>query len=110
MEAEAAGPIASAIEYSETQGQGLSAIYAEWASAVLNNGLARYEEAACAARRATSNAIEPWHAMWALPELVEAAARAGDIELAVDAFERLAGTTARGKRCRPRLQARCRAC
>ena len=36
------------------------------------------------------NAIEPWHAMWALPELVEAAARAGDVELAGDALERLA--------------------
>ena len=68
-EAEAAGPIASAMEHAETQGQGLSAIYAQWASAVLNNGLARYEEAACAARRATSDAVEPWHAMWALPEL-----------------------------------------
>ena len=92
-EAEAAAPIARALEHAETQGQGLSATYAHWASAVLNNGLARYEEAASAARRATSNAIEPWHVMWALPELVEAAARAGDVELAVDALERLARTT-----------------
>ena len=40
--------IASAIRHAEAQGQGLSAIYAEWASAVLYNGLARYEEAPCA--------------------------------------------------------------
>ena len=73
-EAEAAAPIARALKHAETQGQGLSATYAHWASAVLNNGLARYEEAASAARLATSNAIEPWHVMWALPELVEAAA------------------------------------
>ena len=34
-----------------------------------------------------------WHPMWALPELVEAAVRAGDAELARDALERLAETT-----------------
>jgi hypothetical protein len=31
--------------------------------------------------------------VWALPELVEAAARAGDAELACDALERLTETT-----------------
>jgi DNA-binding CsgD family transcriptional regulator len=109
-EAEAAGAIASAIRHAEAQGQGLSAIYAEWASAVLNNGLARYADAVCAARRATSNAVEPWHAMWALPELVEAAARAGDAELAVDALERLARTTQpAGNDLALGIEARCRA-
>ena len=109
-EAEAVGPIASAMEHAETQGQGLSAIYAQWASAVLNNGLSRYEDAACAARRATSDAVEPWHAMWALPELVEAAARTGDIELATGAFERLAGTTQpAGNDVALGLEARCHA-
>jgi len=69
------------------------AIYAHWASAVLYNGLARYEEAARSARQATSNTVGYWVSEWALPELVEAATRAGDMELARDALERLAETT-----------------
>jgi DNA-binding CsgD family transcriptional regulator len=69
------------------------AIYAHWAAAVQYNGLARYEEAAAAARQATSNTFEYWVSAWALPELVEAAVRVGDVELARDALERLAETT-----------------
>src|SRR6266540_3320697 len=71
----------------------MAATQAHWAAAVLYNGLARYQEAASAARQATSNTFEPWISMWALPELVEAAARVGDTELARDALERLAETT-----------------
>ena len=70
-----------------------AALYAQWAAAVLYNGLARYQEAARAARQATSNTFEYWVSVWALPELVEAATRAGDVELASDALDRLAGTT-----------------
>jgi DNA-binding CsgD family transcriptional regulator/tetratricopeptide (TPR) repeat protein len=70
-----------------------AALYAQWAAAVLYNGLARYEEAARAARQATSNTFEYWVSVWALPELVEAAVRGGDAELARDALERLAETT-----------------
>ena len=69
------------------------AIYAHWASAVLYNGLARYEEAAWSARQATSTTVGYWVSEWALPELVEAATRAGDMELACDALKRLAETT-----------------
>src|SRR6185437_2462797 len=42
---------------------------------------------------ATSDTFEPWVSMWALPELVEAAARRGDLELARGALERLEETT-----------------
>jgi DNA-binding NarL/FixJ family response regulator len=109
-EAEAASLIASAIEHAETQGQGLSATYAHWASAVLDNGLGRYEAAASAAGRAIANAIEPWHTMWTLPELVEAAVRSGDVELAVDAVDRLARTTEpSGNDVALGIEARCRA-
>jgi DNA-binding CsgD family transcriptional regulator len=55
--------------------------------------LGRYDEAASAAQQAASNPLNPWTCMWALPELVEGAARAGDTELAHDALERLAETT-----------------
>jgi DNA-binding CsgD family transcriptional regulator len=71
----------------------MAAAWAHWSAAVLYNGLARYAEAAAAARRATSDPLEPWASMWSLPELVEAAARTGDAELARDAFERLVETT-----------------
>jgi DNA-binding CsgD family transcriptional regulator len=66
---------------------------AHWAASVLYNGLARYEEAAWAARQATSYPFELVDSMWALPELVEAAVRRGETELARDALERLAEST-----------------
>ena len=91
-EAEASAAIASAVEQAAAGGQ-VFATYAHWAAAVLYNGLARYEEAASAARQATSNTFEYWVSVWALPELVEAAARVGDTELAREALERLAETT-----------------
>ena len=48
--------------------------------------------------------------MWALPELVEAAARTGDTEVAADALERLAETTqAGGTDFGLGIEARCRA-
>jgi ATP/maltotriose-dependent transcriptional regulator MalT len=86
------------------------AIYAHWAAAVLYNGLARYEEASASAREATSNTFEYWVSAWALPELVEAAARIGDAAGARDALERLAEST-RPCDTDPALgiEARCRA-
>jgi len=92
-EAEAAAAIASAMELAAAQGQGMAAAWAQWTAAVLYNGLARYAEAATAAQQATSNTLNPWMSMWAMPELVEAAARAGDVALARDALDRLAETT-----------------
>ena len=92
-EAEASTLIAGAIERDAAGGQGLAAAWAQWAAAVLYNGLGRYEEAASAAVEATSNNFEPWVSMWALYELVEAAARAGNRELASDALERLEEAT-----------------
>jgi len=82
----------AAIERAAGGGPGV-ALYAQWAAAVLYNGLACYEEAACSARQATSNTFEYWVSVWALPELVEAAMHAGDAELARDALDRLAETT-----------------
>jgi ATP/maltotriose-dependent transcriptional regulator MalT len=109
-EAEASAAIASAIEQADAGGQGLAVAWAHWAAAVLYNGLARYEEAASAARRATSDSLNPWMSMWALPELVEAAARIGDARLARDALERLAETTQpAGTDLALGIEARCRA-
>jgi ATP/maltotriose-dependent transcriptional regulator MalT len=69
------------------------ATYAHWAAAVLYNGLARHEEAAAAAQATTSKTAERFASMWALPELVEGAVRAGDAGLARHALERLEETT-----------------
>ena len=74
---EAAALISETIEHASFGGQGIAATNAYWAAAVLYNGLARYDEAASAARQATSNTFEPWVSTFALPELIEAAIRAG---------------------------------
>jgi DNA-binding CsgD family transcriptional regulator len=107
-EGEASAAIAGAIE--RFGGQGMTAVRAYWAAAVLYNGLARYEEAASAARRATLNALNHWIPTWVLPELVEATVRTGDTGLAREAFERLAKTTGpSGGDFACGMEARCRA-
>jgi ATP/maltotriose-dependent transcriptional regulator MalT len=90
-EAEALSAIASAID--TFGGQGMTAARAHWAAAVVYLGLGRYEEAESAARRATSDALNHWMFMWVLPDLVEAAARRGNADLAHDALDRLVRTT-----------------
>jgi DNA-binding CsgD family transcriptional regulator len=109
-ETEASTAIASAIEESAIGGQGAAATFAHWSAAVLHNGLAQYKEAASAARQAAANPFDPWSALWALPELVEAAARLGDDELARGALDRLAVMTQpSGNDSALGIEARCRA-
>ena len=92
-ETETSALIAGTIGHAAAGGYRLAAIHAQWAAAVLYNGLASYEQAASAARQATSNTFEPWVWMWGLPELVEAATRTGDAELAREALKRLEETS-----------------
>jgi hypothetical protein len=61
---------------------------AEWAAAVLHNGLGEYRDALVAAQSA-SEQDELGFAVWVLPELVEAAARSGEPSIAASALERL---------------------
>jgi DNA-binding CsgD family transcriptional regulator len=91
-EAETAELIATATRLA-VRGQGIAAVWAHWAAAILYNGLARYGEAASAARQATAACLVPNQIAWMLPELVEAAARTGDDELARDAAGQLASAT-----------------
>jgi DNA-binding CsgD family transcriptional regulator len=72
-------------------GQGLRFIH--WATAVLHNGLGRYEEALAAARQAAEGTHTSWWRNWGLVELIEAAARSGKAELAVDALAQPSETT-----------------
>jgi DNA-binding NarL/FixJ family response regulator len=82
--------IEAIIAEAEAGGQGMAVAYAHWAAAILHNGLGRYEEALTAARQASEDITAPHISMRALPELVEAAARAGDAALARDALKQLA--------------------
>jgi DNA-binding CsgD family transcriptional regulator len=70
------------------EGMGLTAI--EWASALLYNGLGRYEDALAAAQRASGHPHDPTRV---LPELIEAATRSGMPERAAQALEGLSDTT-----------------
>ena len=73
------------------EGQGLTFIH--WAAAVLHNGSGRYEEALASAQRSAEDPLEVRLGTWGLVELIEAAARTGEAELAVDALGRLSETT-----------------
>ena len=60
---------------------------------MLYNGLGRYEEALAAARQAGEDIHASWWRNWGLVELIEAAARSGKPDLAVDALGQLSQTT-----------------
>jgi DNA-binding CsgD family transcriptional regulator len=66
------------------EGQWLTA--SNWATAVLYNGRARFEEARVAAEQAREYPHELGLSNWALTELVEAAARSGKPERAVESI------------------------
>jgi DNA-binding CsgD family transcriptional regulator len=85
--------IGATISMAEEVGAGLAVRIAQWAASVLYNGLARYDQAMSAARQVTARDEDPYPSMWALPELIEAAARVGDTALARRALDRLAETT-----------------
>jgi DNA-binding CsgD family transcriptional regulator len=74
-------------------GQGTAVQYAHWANAVLMNGLGRYGEALASAEAASRDTPELYIAAWALSELIEAATRTGDLELAERALARLGEQT-----------------
>jgi DNA-binding CsgD family transcriptional regulator len=71
------------------RGEGAALTYVDYAQAVLHNGIGIYERAAEAAKMA-SDVDELVISPWALPELVEAAARSGQTETAAAALDRLA--------------------
>ena len=92
-ETEASTLIRTTIDQAEGTGQESATTMAQYAAAVLYNGLRRYEEAMTAARQACWDPVDLYVSGWALPELVEAAMRCGQAELAREALERLAATT-----------------
>ena len=96
-EAEAWPLIEAVITDSRAAGQGVGVQWSQWVSAILYNGLGRYEEALAEARQAAEQTPELFISMWALPELIEAASRSGQTALAADALGRLAEATSTGQ-------------
>jgi DNA-binding CsgD family transcriptional regulator len=100
---------ASATDFA-ARGEGMGLTMARWVTAVLCNGLTRYEDAFIAAEQALEDPYELWFSPWARVELVEAASRTGKEEVAMLAVERLAqGTAASGTDWACAIEARCRA-
>jgi DNA-binding CsgD family transcriptional regulator len=75
------------------RGEGMGLTQAQWTSAVLYNGLARYEEALAAAEQAAEDPRELWFSTWMAVELIEAASRTGNAERATGSLEWLASNT-----------------
>jgi DNA-binding CsgD family transcriptional regulator len=96
-QAEAAPLIEATIAEATAGGQGIAVTYAHWAAAILANGLGRYADALAAAKQASQDSPALYMAMWALPELIEAATRTGNARIASDALARLAETTQAGE-------------
>ena len=109
-EADALPLVGATLADAAAAGQGIAVTYAQWTSAVLFNGLSRYEEALTAARQASDDTPGNYVAMWALPELAEAAARSGQPDEAAGAVARLAELTGAGRTdFGLGVEARCRA-
>jgi DNA-binding CsgD family transcriptional regulator len=89
-EPEASQLIEASTEGVVRRGEGLGLTAIQWASALLYNGLGRYEDALAAAQRASGHPHDPTRV---LPELIEAATRCGMPERAAEALEALSDTT-----------------
>jgi DNA-binding CsgD family transcriptional regulator len=109
-EADALTVINATIRDGSLRGEGSLLSGAEWANAVLHNGLGRFREALAPAQHCSENRLELLFPNWALAELIEAAARSGMRETAADAYRRLAEVTgAAATDWALGVEARCRA-
>ena len=89
-EPEASQLIEASTEGVVRRGEGMGLTVIQWASALLYNGLGRYEDALDAAEHASGHPHDPTRV---LPELIEAATRCGMPERAAQALEVLSDTT-----------------
>jgi DNA-binding CsgD family transcriptional regulator len=85
--------IEASMKGATARSEGIGVTVIQWVSAVLYNGLGQYEPARAAAQRSSENPVEFGAGNWALPELVEAATRTGDLPLAAETLERLSERT-----------------
>src|SRR4051812_39854787 len=91
-EAEFSELVRTSVSEARARGEGLALGVSEFVSGVLYNGLGRYDAALAAVRHADRN-YEEGPATWALPELIEAAVRCEQHDLAQHALDRLTETT-----------------
>jgi DNA-binding CsgD family transcriptional regulator len=91
--AEAVPLFTATAEDSTARGEGLAVQLASWSEAVLRNGLGRYAEALAVLEPAAEPAYSPLGTQLILPELIEAAARTGRMDLAAAALDRLSAMT-----------------
>jgi DNA-binding CsgD family transcriptional regulator len=91
-EAKTTALIESSLTAAVSRGAGLALASIDQATAVLYNGLSRYEEALTAAQQASEYPQELLSTL-ILPELIEAAVRSGHAARAADALDLLAETT-----------------
>jgi DNA-binding CsgD family transcriptional regulator len=99
---------ASAADSAE-RGVGLGVQYASWTRAIMCNGLGRYADARVAAELAAYEMEIPNMTGWALPELIEAAVRSHEPDIARAALEHLTKHTLADSDWAMGLEARCRA-
>jgi DNA-binding CsgD family transcriptional regulator len=92
-QATAAALISSIMRDVTQRGEGYGITCAEWANAVLSNGLGQPHDAVAAAERATEYRGDLGFSRWSLVELVEAAAHTGMTETAAAAYRRLTEMT-----------------
>jgi DNA-binding CsgD family transcriptional regulator len=91
-EAEATRLIEAVTKDARAAGQGVGIKWCQLVSGTLYNGLGRYEKALEEARQASEQG-RLYVSVWALPELIEAASRTGQTQVAAGALDRLAEAT-----------------
>jgi DNA-binding CsgD family transcriptional regulator len=92
-EAEALALIETGTWDVQRRGEGAGLSFIQRATAILCNSLGRYDQALAAAQQASQDSPAMRFATWALPDLIEAAARCGAPERAASALQRLAQST-----------------
>jgi DNA-binding CsgD family transcriptional regulator/tetratricopeptide (TPR) repeat protein len=93
-ETETLALVEATIDDVSRRGEGVGITFAEWAKALLHNGLGQYDKALAAAERATAYEADPGSTIWAAVELIEAATRTGATDIAMAAYHRLSEMTA----------------
>jgi DNA-binding CsgD family transcriptional regulator len=92
-EPDASNRIRAATEDFVARGEGMGLTLTQWATAILHNGLARYDIALASAEHAAKDPHALWFSPLMMVELIEAATRSGEQERAARAIEVLSETT-----------------
>ena len=93
QDAEARALIEASTMEAVARGDAFGLVASRWASAVLSNGLSRYDDALAAAELAAAHPEGLVFYNWSLSELVEAGVRSGQTERALAALDRLSDMT-----------------